>query len=475
MACTVGTTHSLSAAVGQIPRARNIIRASDRAGNATHDRASVRRDCCHAQRNVSFSKPRVLTRLPCQRHSLVIEYARNRVRTGTRAVVESSVVDIEGSTTSREPSGRPDVTIAETFNNGRLPTSAVPVLDVHSHAAAGDVGPSGSGNTKEGTSLSSSVREGPPENGAAKPADGKWSKVLGGAAPASEYNGVVAAAWESLMRWGRFMSRQGEGNALDATKKMVIFGGGSFGTAIATLLARNKPDMDVVILMRNQEVADDININHKNSRYFPSSELPHNVRATTDAAEALDGAQYVVHSVPVQASRKFLQSIAHLVPPTLPILSVSKGLESSTALMMTDVIKEGLNNKRQPIAILSGPTFASELMQKLPTAIVTASKDPALGKSVQELFASQYLRVNTSTDVIGVEMAGALKNVLAIAAGMVEGMNLGNNAIAALVAQGCSEIRWLAVKVGGAWIYASPTMTRIQYCRVYMYIWVQTC
>ena len=115
---------------------------------------------------------------------------------------------------------------------------------------------------------------------------------------------------------------------------------------------------------------------------------------------------------------------------------------------MSEVIPAGLGRDNQPLAVLSGPTFAVEIMQGLPTGIVAASEDEELALRVQRLFASSCLRVNTSTDVVGVEMSGALKNVLAIAAGIIEGLELGNNAMAALVAQGCAEIRWLAGKMG---------------------------
>jgi glycerol-3-phosphate dehydrogenase (NAD+) len=135
------------------------------------------------------------------------------------------------------------------------------------------------------------------------------------------------------------------------------------------------------------------------------------------------------------------------IHPSTPILCLAKGLEVGTCEMMSEVIPAGLG-RDQPLAVLSGPTFAVELMQGLPTAIVAASTDEALAWRVQRLFGSSCLRVNTSTDVVGVEMSGALKNVLAIAAGIVEGLNLGNNAMAALVAQGCAEIRWLAGKMG---------------------------
>ncbi|KAL2897926.1 Glycerol-3-phosphate dehydrogenase [NAD(+)] 2 chloroplastic [Bienertia sinuspersici] len=134
----------------------------------------------------------------------------------------------------------------------------------------------------------------------------------------------------------------------------------------------------------------------------------------------------------------FLESIVDHVDPGLPFISLSKGLELNTLRMMSQIIPQALRNPRQPFVALSGPSFAMELMSKLPTAMVVASKDKKLANEVQQLLASERLRINTSSDVIGVEIAGALKNVLAIAAGIVEGMNLGNNSMAALVAQdGC--------------------------------------
>ena len=194
-----------------------------------------------------------------------------------------------------------------------------------------------------------------------------------------------------------------------------------------------------------------INESHVNTRYLPKHTLPPNVRATTDAAAAIAGAAYIVHAVPVQQSFSFLSGLKDVIPPATPILCLSKGLEVSSCRNMSELIPAALGRK-QPLAVLSGPTFAVELMDGLPTAIVAASEDAQLAQRVQRLFASSNLRVNTSSDVIGVEMAGALKNVVAIAAGMVEGLQLGNNAMAALVAQGCSEVRWLAEKMG-----AEPT------------------
>lgn len=258
----------------------------------------------------------------------------------------------------------------------------------------------------------------------------------------------VNDAWEAIVRWSRSWRAKAPDNALEKTTKIAVLGGGSFGTAVAVMLARNKESMDVVLLLRDEEVCQSINNDHINRRYFPNHILPNNVRATIDPTEALSQAEYCFHAVPVQSSAKFLRGIAAHVPPSLPILSVSKGLEVSTLEMMSQVIPRALGNPRQPLVVLSGPSFSIELMDKLPTALVAASRDMELAQAAQQLLASKYLRVNTSRDVTGVEMAGALKNVLAIAAGIVEGMNLGNNCMAALVAQGCAEIRWLAEKVG---------------------------
>ena len=258
----------------------------------------------------------------------------------------------------------------------------------------------------------------------------------------------IRESWQRLMRWSkRLRTREAAAAKERRLEKVVIFGGGSFGTAMGVSLARSHPHLQVALLLRDAYLCRDINEKHRNSRYLPDFELPINVTATTSAVEAISGAQYAIHAVPVQHTRKFLQGIKELISPTLPIISVSKGVELSTEQLMSEVIPSALGRK-QPTAYLSGPSFAREVMASRPTGIVAASKDRNLAHDVQKLFASPTMRVSTSHDVVGVEICGALKNVLAIAAGIVEGLDLGHNAMAALVAQGCAEIRWLAEKMG---------------------------
>ncbi|XP_042381271.1 glycerol-3-phosphate dehydrogenase [NAD(+)] 2, chloroplastic-like [Zingiber officinale] len=263
---------------------------------------------------------------------------------------------------------------------------------------------------------------------------------------------AVRIAWEKLVRWSRSWRSKAKTDVLERTKKVAVLGGGSFGTAMAAHVASRKAGMEVSMLLRDSDVCRAINETHFNFKYFPEHRLPENIMATTSAKDALLGADFCLHAVPVQFSSSFLQGISQHVDPNLPFISLSKGLELNTLRTMSQIIPCALRNPRQPFVVLSGPSFAIELMGKMPTAMVVASKDKKLARSAQQLLASPNLRISSSRDVTGVEIAGALKNVLAIASGIVEGMNLGNNCMAALVAQGCSEIRWLATKMG-----AKPT------------------
>ncbi|XP_020584383.1 glycerol-3-phosphate dehydrogenase [NAD(+)], chloroplastic isoform X2 [Phalaenopsis equestris] len=278
------------------------------------------------------------------------------------------------------------------------------------------------------------------------------SAVSGAPEGGKDRRRAVRIAWEKLVRWSRSWRSRARIDVLQQTKKVVVLGGGSFGTAMAAHLAGKKADMEVAMLVRDGIVCRLINETHCNCKYFPDLKLPENIVASTSPKDALHGADFCLHAVPVQFSSSFLEGISQHVDPNLPFISISKGLELNTLRMMSQIIPQALRSPRQPFVVLSGPSFAVELMKKLPTAMVVASKDKKLASAVQQLLASPNLRISTSSDVTGVEIAGALKNVLAIAAGIVAGMNLGNNCMAALVAQGCSEIRWLATKMG-----AKPT------------------
>lgn len=296
--------------------------------------------------------------------------------------------------------------------------------------------------------LAAEVVDVPPSSDDSEQNPDKVSAAAAAAEERKDRRRAVRIAWEKLVRWSRSWRSKTRPDVLQRTQKVVVLGGGSFGTAMAAHVADRKAEMEVKMLVRDPQVCQSINENHFNCKYFPNHKLPENLTATTDAKSALQGADFCLHAVPVQFTASFLESIVDYVDPGLPFISLSKGLELNTLRMMSQIIPQALKNPRQPFVALSGPSFASELMSKLPTAMVVASRDKKLVNQVQQLLASERLRINTSSDVTGVEIAGALKNVLAIAAGIVEGMNLGNNSMAALVAQGCSEIRWLAKKMG---------------------------
>eukprot|EP01122_Echinamoeba_exundans_P014275 TRINITY_DN6428_c0_g1_i1.p1 TRINITY_DN6428_c0_g1~~TRINITY_DN6428_c0_g1_i1.p1 ORF type:complete len:348 (-),score=65.60 TRINITY_DN6428_c0_g1_i1:53-1096(-) len=229
----------------------------------------------------------------------------------------------------------------------------------------------------------------------------------------------------------------------DHPVKVAVLGGGSFGTAIATVLARK--GHNVVMLVRREEQCNTINQKHHNTPYLHEFVLPHNVTATLSPQQALENAEYVVSAIPCQHTFDALKSMKDLVPPTAPVISVSKGLYMKTLEMMCDVIPAALE-RDQPLAFLSGPSFARELMEKHPTTVVVASKSKDVALKVQDLFLSLDFRVYLSDDYIGVEVGGALKNVVAVASGIVQGLGFGTNSMAAVVTRGCGEL----VKLGRA-------------------------
>jgi len=264
--------------------------------------------------------------------------------------------------------------------------------------------------------------------------------------------------WRKTVYWAKRHDRAmyGTSDRFRAIKdgkveqKIAVLGGGAFGTAMAAHIARKDPPLPVCIFLRDPTVRKFINRKHVNPRYLSEFDLPLNLTATADAAEAMHGCSALVHALPVQASRGALEAIRHLVPRGLPIVSVSKGMELGSGRLMCELIVEALGREEHenPVVVVSGPSFAKEIMDRRPTSVVAASKDHAAAVRMQSLLTSHYFRVSVTDDIVGVEVAGAMKNVLAIAAGVCEGLDLGVNALSALVTQGMAEIRWLATAMG---------------------------
>ena len=227
--------------------------------------------------------------------------------------------------------------------------------------------------------------------------------------------------------------------------RVAVMGGGNFGLALATVVARN--NIPTTLLVRDETVAESLNTHHKHPRYMSDVELPKIIRATSDPDIALSDATYIIHAVPCQYSRGFLDNVKAYIPPGVPVLSASKGIETTSLGFMADILKECLGSDRS-YAFLSGPSFAREICEGVATAVVIASEDIMLADDLAELMSSDNFRVFTSKDVIGVEIGGAVKNVIALAAGMCEGLGLGTNAMSGLVTRGCAEMRRLGLTLG---------------------------
>jgi glycerol-3-phosphate dehydrogenase (NAD+) len=227
--------------------------------------------------------------------------------------------------------------------------------------------------------------------------------------------------------------------------RVAVMGGGNFGLALATVCARQ--GVPTTLLVRSEEIAQAINTQHRHPRYMTDITLPVRIRATTRPEECLPDATYIVHAVPVQYSRQFLNSVKEHIPANTPIISGSKGIEISTLGFMYDILKECLGQERS-YAFLSGPSFAREMCQGVATAVVVASEDLLLAHDVADLVSDENFRAFVSRDVMGVEIGGAVKNVIALAAGMCEGLGLGTNAMSGLVTRGCGEMRRLGLLFG---------------------------
>jgi len=226
--------------------------------------------------------------------------------------------------------------------------------------------------------------------------------------------------------------------------KIAVLGGGSFGTALANVLADN--EHLVSHWMRNAASAEEINTHHRNTRFFPDLSLNPNIKATTDLAEALSGADQVYVVVPSAVMRSVLAQCESLTSPEQIWISCTKGVERDTFMLMSEVIHSVLPDVK--LGVLSGPNFAAELIQQLPTATVIASADEAVCEAVQTHLANSYFRVYNNSDIYGVELAGALKNIYAIATGMADAAGTKENTKSMLITRSLAEMSRFAHTLG---------------------------
>ena len=231
--------------------------------------------------------------------------------------------------------------------------------------------------------------------------------------------------------------------------QIAVIGGGAWGTGIAIVLGR-KGTHRVRLWAHETEVCDSINTRRVNETFLPGRHIPESVTAGNDLASVLDGAQIVVSVMPSQHCRGLFERMRPWLQAHMLVVSATKGLEESSLQRMTEVIAQVLQrNGGAAIGALSGPSFAQEVARGDPTAITIASQDPALLRTVQQEFSDPSFRVYTNSDVVGVELGGALKNIVAIAAGICDGLGLGHNSAAALITRGLAEMTRLVVACGG--------------------------
>jgi glycerol-3-phosphate dehydrogenase (NAD(P)+) len=233
--------------------------------------------------------------------------------------------------------------------------------------------------------------------------------------------------------------------------EIAVIGAGAWGTGLAIVLGR-KGTHRVKLWAHEPEVCESISRQRVNERFLPGRTIPDSVTATNDLAIALKDAQIVVSVMPSQHCRSLYERLRPMISPSALIVSATKGLEENSLQRMSEIIAQVLKHDDQStpaIGALSGPSFAQEVARGDPTAITIASQDAALLRTVQQDFSDSSFRVYTNSDVIGVELGGALKNIIAIAAGICDGLGLGHNSIAALITRGLAEMTRLVVACGG--------------------------
>ena len=224
--------------------------------------------------------------------------------------------------------------------------------------------------------------------------------------------------------------------------KVSIIGGGAWGTALA--MAARRACSEVCIQAREAEVVKAININHENIIYLPGHSLDPAIHAVSDPIEAISGAHIILLVTPTQHLRTLMTTLKDILTPKHAIVICSRGIEQNTSALLSEIVYDA-NQALSPM-ILSGPTFAAEVANQLPTAVTLATTDPSKGEAVSKAIGTPYFRIYLSNDIIGAQIGGAVKNVLAIACGIVEGRAMGNNARAALITRGLAEI----VRIGKA-------------------------
>jgi glycerol-3-phosphate dehydrogenase (NAD(P)+) len=226
--------------------------------------------------------------------------------------------------------------------------------------------------------------------------------------------------------------------------KITVLGAGSWGTTVASLAAGRHPTL---LWARDPEVADQIRSNQRNPRYMSEYDLPPTLDATDDLVKAVGHAELLIVGVPSHAFRETLEAARPHVHPWIPIVSLTKGLEQGSLLRMTQIIREVLPG--HPAAALTGPNIAREIMQGKAAASVIATEDLAVGRSLQRILQRGLLRIYTNHDVVGCELGGVFKNVVAIACGIAEGLEVGDNTRAAVMTRGLAEVSRLGVAMGG--------------------------
>ena len=224
---------------------------------------------------------------------------------------------------------------------------------------------------------------------------------------------------------------------------IAVIGAGSWGTTLAHLLSGK--GFDIALWVREEDLSEEMRQTRVNSVYLPGIELPYNIRITSSLEEALEKARYIINAVPAQYTRAIFREVLPHISKEAVLVSVAKGIERGTLLTVSAILKELSPNTR---AVLSGPSFAKEVIQKLPTAVTLGTEDLQTGVHLQEIFNVNHFRVYTHDDLLGVELGGALKNVMAIASGIADSLGLGNNARASLITRGLVEMTRLGIAMG---------------------------